>query len=833
MSDIFQEVLDKGKPYLIEYLEEMGVEVSDKGNFRCIHPEHNDSDPSAFVIPGTEDEAFHCFGCQASGDIYTAAHYLEGKPISGPGFIKENVEYLLTKFGIEHEPIQLTDEQILKLKYDRLHKAVLSSMFEKQGDDYLHLDLSYAIDTRGWTEETCKKLGIGTIKNYEKFIKSISVKTSMDSSTIEEMGITKMLFGPKLLTFSIKNHKSEVVGFSSRLIDWAPGCGEPKYRNTSETKNPFYRKSRVLFGVDLAKKYSALRLDIFEGYGSYVTAFQTNYKNCVALGGTAFTEEHAQLIWDLGFRSINIVMDVDEVGQPLADKYIEKFSGYQGLKVSITRLNLTEEELAVHGQNDPDYFIRTYGIDEYKKQRQMNAFEHMLSKHQHQKGSDEAAEFATNMVRLLINEENRIERGRMLKTLAAHTGIDREDLEQEVSRIENSEVTTIVDETVRYLKGVSHNADQVEDILESSLSRIRDSSSTKEEKYRSSTAETIEVFSTIFEEMNSVKEGIHGFETKFRLLDEKLDGIARPSGGGVAIGIAGAPSHGKSIAMLNIAQRLVEHNDDVNVLYWAIDDNRKTIAYRLVSMLSEVDMKKVRRMWTPSSDEERKIKEAQEWIIEMTNAQRFIVKDDLFGRSKNKCEYWAKSVQDSTGKDLVIVIDSLHNVGTTSGRIANDERTRLKDVSTWLKSICVNLPTTVLCSLELVKNRGDQKPNLQAISETGKIEFDFDVIAIAWNEIQGKYGKMDEVHAKWGVPGNFKPYIELDIQKNKTSAGEKGRIFYRFDPSIMKFVREDSRIEGLTVATSTMVDSNVGRTLYSAPSDGDVLIPDEDFESAF
>jgi replicative DNA helicase len=333
----------------------------------------------------------------------------------------------------------------------------------------------------------------------------------------------------------------------------------------------------------------------------------------------------------------------------------------------------------------------------------------------------------------------------------------------------------------------------------------------------------VETWENIFSEMKTQTEGIHGWKTGYEDLDSMLDGIARPGKGGVAYGIAGAPQHGKSAAMLNIALRVAQNNDDVSVLYWAIDDSRKSIAYRLISIMSGVSIKKVRRMYTPNEEEELAILKAQRELLDLCSNGKLIFKDDKFGRSKSRAEAWIKSAQDVYERDIFFCVDSLHNV---SG--GQDMRSKLIESSTWLKSLCTRVPLSAMATLELVKNRGFEKPNLTAISETAKIEFDFDAVAVAWNEAQGKYGDLDMVSAKWGEPDNWKPIIELDWQKNKSAAGEKGPIYFKFDPSTTAFLGGERKVEGLTVSKPTI--SMLGETTLVIESEKDrlgALVPEE------
>jgi DNA primase catalytic core len=805
MSETLASLTTKGRPYLQEYLELNGVTINDNGKFRCIHPDHEDLDPSSGIIPESNGEMFHCFGCSANGDVFSAAHYLEGKPLLGPGFLSENLEYILSKFGIEHQPIELTKDQIDRVRFLRLHDAVVQTMLEVDVEGNLkHLDTA-AAEERGWTTKTCLDLQIGSIKDLKEFTDAIQRKTSLTKASMEEMGVDKKLFGPKKITFVIRDHIGAVTGFVTRNLNWKRGSSIPKYENTSEFKNRFYDKSRLLYGLDKSKKLTGLRLDVFEGYGSYVTAYQAGYRNCAAIGGTAFTQGHVDLLYDLGFRHINLVFDHDETGKKLSESNIEKFSGYQGLKITIMKLPITAEELAeAPGNNDPDFYIRKHGVEAYRKLRNIGAFEYKISRTSLTLGSEEAIDFAKQTAKLILNEENRIERGRMVKVLSEHTGVDREDIEAEINRIEGTQVSRIRDDLQKQLRYVK-DPDALGSLLDTAQGQLVETSSTKRDKYLASVGESVEIWTEIFSDMNQLKDGVHGWKTGYPALDNMLDGIAKPEKSGIAYGIAGSPQQGKSAAMLNIALRVAQGNDDASVLYWAIDDSRKAIAYRLVSIISGVPIKKVRRMIAPNKEEIKKILDAQNILIALCEDGRLIFKDDRFGRTKKKAEAWISDVQDKYGRHILFCADSLHNIYG-----GGEMRTKLVDSSTWVKGLCTRMPLSAIVTLEIIKNRGTEKPTLQSIAESGKMEFDFDAVAVAWNETHVKHGNFDMIDTKWGSPGNWKPVIELDFQKNKSAAGEKGSIYFHFDPATTEMVRAVTKIDGLEVSRPLVADMGGG-----------------------
>ena len=86
----------------------------------------------------------------------------------------------------------------------------------------------------------------------------------------------------------------DVVGFGARkLFDDDDG---PKYLNTPET--PLYKKSHVLYGVDLARRDIAKKQQavIVEGYTDVMACHLAGITTAVATCGTAFGGDHIKVL---------------------------------------------------------------------------------------------------------------------------------------------------------------------------------------------------------------------------------------------------------------------------------------------------------------------------------------------------------------------------------------------------------------------------------------------------------------------------------------------------------------------------------------------------------
>ena len=132
------------------------------------------------------------------------------------------------------------------------------------------------------------------------------------------------------LIWPISIPSGEVVGFGARKLYDDDKLG--KYMNTPETM--LYKKSKVLFGLDKAKKYIAEshQCVVVEGYTDVMAMWAAGVKTAVAACGTAFGDEHLAILRrflmdDNYYRGeIIYTFDGDEAGQKAA---MRAFTGDQ------------------------------------------------------------------------------------------------------------------------------------------------------------------------------------------------------------------------------------------------------------------------------------------------------------------------------------------------------------------------------------------------------------------------------------------------------------------------------------------------------------------------
>ncbi|HEY6001843.1 MAG TPA: DNA primase [Anaeromyxobacter sp.] len=320
---------------------------------------HGERTPSFHVYP--EDKHFKCYGCGAHGDVFGFLQRLEGKEFP------EVVRDLAREVGVE---IPEAEEESAEQKRRRKERNEILAACEAAARYWAaRLASRYGAGARGYLEER----GV-TPESVRRFRLGVAADGWNDlSPRLREKGI-----GPEALAraglvierkekagsydrfrnrlmFPIAAMDGQVIGFGGRALpESADGEKGAKYINTPET--PLYKKSKVLYGLDLAresirKTRSAV---LVEGYFDVIGLHQAGVANAVAVCGTALTPEHVELLERCDCREVTILFDGDVAGLAAPAKAAAALfpSGLAG-KVAV----LPSEG----GKSDPDEFARASG----------------------------------------------------------------------------------------------------------------------------------------------------------------------------------------------------------------------------------------------------------------------------------------------------------------------------------------------------------------------------------------------------------------------------------------------------------------------------------------
>ncbi len=329
------------------------IQIKRAGNSaKALCPFHKEKTPSFHVNPARQ--AFHCFGCGAGGDVFKFVMLYENVDFptalrmlaSRAGIaIKTDESHSGSKEGPAKDEIFAANEEASK----RYQAELLQSSAAAAARAYLQ---KRSLDVSVW-----KEWGVGYAPEGWDFLSGpAGARNGPKMKALEAAGLLSTNEKGHLydrfrgrVMFTIRDELGRAVGFSGRVLmtdDKSAG----KYVNTPET--PVFRKSRILFGLDKAKReiLDARRALLCEGQIDCIRCHLGGFKNAVASQGTAFTEEHARLLKRYADHVI-VVLDADSAGQKAALRSAELLIA-EGLAVSLAALPQGE---------DPDSLILKKG----------------------------------------------------------------------------------------------------------------------------------------------------------------------------------------------------------------------------------------------------------------------------------------------------------------------------------------------------------------------------------------------------------------------------------------------------------------------------------------
>ncbi|MEV1116722.1 DNA primase [Actinosynnema sp. NPDC049800] len=298
------------------------------GALKGLCPFHDEKSPSFNVRPS--HGTFHCFGCGEGGDVIAFVMKIEHL-----GFV-EAVERLADRAGI-----QLTYEgggatvQRDRGTRSRLIEAhrVAAEFYAEQLATPDALAAREFLAQRGFDEAAARQFGCGFAPGgWDKLTKHL-LGRGFELTELLKAQLTKEgRQGPidrfhRRLLWPIRDMGGDVVGFGARRI-FDDDPIQAKYLNTSES--PIYKKSQVLFGLDLAKREIAKRRQavVVEGYTDVMAMHLAGVPTAVASCGTAFGADHMNvlrrlLIDDSMNGEVIFTFDGDAAGQKAALKAFE------------------------------------------------------------------------------------------------------------------------------------------------------------------------------------------------------------------------------------------------------------------------------------------------------------------------------------------------------------------------------------------------------------------------------------------------------------------------------------------------------------------------------
>ncbi|TYC99052.1 DNA primase [Arthrobacter echini] len=302
------------------------------GSWKGLCPFHDERSPSFHVRP--QMGSYHCFGCGEGGDVISFVQKLDHTSFS------ETVEKLAARIG--HE-LHYEDGGTGPRREDVGKRQRLLDAHKIAAEFYRDQLLTQGAATarqflqdRGFDRVAAEHFGVGySPQGWDGLLNHLTGR----GFTLDELKLTGMFSASSTnasryydrfrgrLMWPIRDITGDTVGFGARKL-YEDDQG-PKYLNTPETS--LYKKSQVLYGIDLAKREIAKnrQLVVVEGYTDVMACHLAGIGTAVATCGTAFGTDHIKiarrLLSDDGAGGeVIFTFDGDAAGQKAALRAFEE-----------------------------------------------------------------------------------------------------------------------------------------------------------------------------------------------------------------------------------------------------------------------------------------------------------------------------------------------------------------------------------------------------------------------------------------------------------------------------------------------------------------------------
>lgn len=399
------------------------------GRFKALCPFHKEKTPSFTISP--DRQIYHCFGCDAGGDVIQFVQ--EYEKVDFMVALQMLADRVGMELNFEDGDGKTSNKRELFKIHDGVaqlyHRILLEHESGAAGRDYLA--------SRNLKPETVADFQIGFAPDRFDALEKWAGQQKIPLELMEQAGLmARSERGSvydrfrKRLMFPIRDEAGRVIGFSGRLIDPADRGG--KYVNSPET--PLFRKSRVLFGIDKARRAMAGKRTaiVVEGQLDAIRCHEAGIDHVVASQGTALTPDHARMIRRYADEVV-LVLDADAAGQKAALRSSEAFIAEE-LSVRVASLPAGE---------DPDSLILKQGADAFlsKVSAAVSALDFLIdSSSKVENLSTEAGllRISRAVQALIACAPGAIQRDRMVQRAAERLGLSPTALRRDMARKQQS-----------------------------------------------------------------------------------------------------------------------------------------------------------------------------------------------------------------------------------------------------------------------------------------------------------------------------------------------------------------------------------------------------------
>ncbi len=278
-------------------------------------PFHDERSPSFGIDP--TQKVYYCFGCQASGDVFTFVQETEGMDFKGA------LEVLAERYGVE---LQREEDDPKEAEKRRRRERLLellsrtASYYERflwESEEAARAR-EYLLG-RGLSEESLREFRVGYAPSAWDRVLLASRRGGFSEAELYATGLAQRSkengrpydrFRSRIM-FPLADVRGKVLGFGARAMREDQ---RPKYLNTSD--NDIYHKGLQLYGADLARAHAtkAGEMILCEGYTDVIAMRQAGLRNTVGLMGTALTADQVRELARMA-QTVLLALDADSAGQ--------------------------------------------------------------------------------------------------------------------------------------------------------------------------------------------------------------------------------------------------------------------------------------------------------------------------------------------------------------------------------------------------------------------------------------------------------------------------------------------------------------------------------------
>jgi DNA primase len=303
----------------VDFLELVGARTelrrAGPARYEGLCPFHDERSPSFGIDPA--QKVYYCFGCQASGDVFTFVQETEGVDFKGA------LELLAERYGVElQREREDPEEEERRRRRERLLELLgrTASYYER----YLWESEEAArareyLQGRGLEEQALREFRVGYAPSAWDRVLLASRRGGFSEQELYATGLAQRSkengrlydrFRSRIM-FPLADVRGRVLGFGARAMREDQ---RPKYLNTSD--NEIYHKGLQLYGVDLARAHATKAGEVIlcEGYTDVIALHQAGIRNAVGLMGTALTAEQVGELARMA-QTVLLALDADSAGQ--------------------------------------------------------------------------------------------------------------------------------------------------------------------------------------------------------------------------------------------------------------------------------------------------------------------------------------------------------------------------------------------------------------------------------------------------------------------------------------------------------------------------------------